>query len=213
MGSRFNWIFVVLAIAVVVGYFSMTHENKRKTEQAKRYEAESQAHADPDNDAPIGGSFVLKNHFGQRVTEKDFQGKFLLLTFGYTYCPDVCPTKLQEMSLTLDALGQNAQWVQLLFITIDPERDTANQLKGFVTQFNGNIIGLTGSPEQIADIAKKFKIYYKRAESTGGGQYLMDHSSQIFLLDGEGKFLEVFPDGTDPAKMAARIKEYLPSAP
>lgn len=158
----------------------------------------------------FGGSFALTNQDGKLVTEKTYN-KLMLVTFGFTYCPDVCPTRLQDISLTLDALGDSKTAVQPLFITIDPARDSVAQLKNYVTLYQGDIQGLTGSPEQIAAVARTFKVYYKRGEDVGDGNYMMDHSSGIYLLDKTGKVLEMFGDGTAPADMAAAIKKRLPS--
>lgn len=208
-GSRVNIALGVLGVALAAAYFFMTWEEKHDAQRARRYEQQSAVNADIPEGAAIGGAFTLVNQDGKAVTEKDFYGKYMLLTFGYTYCPDVCPTKLQDMALALDNMGNDAKFVQPVFISIDPQRDTPTQMKQYVGLYHNNIIGLTGTIEQIAAVTKAFKIYYKRAEDTGDGNYMMDHSTGIYLLDQDGKFLEVFSEGLEPAKIAAAMKARL----
>ena len=100
---------------------------------------------------PPSGPFALTDHTGKKVTDEDYRGKFMLIAFGYTYCPDVCPTGLQAMSVAMDSLGEQADWVQPIFITIDPERDTPEVMKEYVAAFHPSLIGLTGTPQQIAE--------------------------------------------------------------
>lgn len=114
------------------------------------------------------------------------------------------------MSLTLDQLGENAKWVQPILISIDPQRDTPKQMKSYVSLYHNNIQGLTGSAAQIAEVAKTFKIYYRRGEDVGDGNYMMDHSTAIYLLDRDGKVLEAFGDEVHAEQMAQAIKKYLP---
>lgn len=206
---RLNILFGVLAVLVTAGYWLYLGREKLEDSQARRYERESLVNADGEGEAAIGGAFSLVNQDGKTVTEKDFEGKYLLLTFGFTYCPDVCPTKLQDMALTLDLLGEDAKKVQPIFISIDPQRDTPEQLKSYVSLYHNNIQGLTGSVAQIANVAKTFKVYYRRGEDVGDGNYMMDHSTVIYLADGEGKVLEAFADNAGAEAMAQAIKTRL----
>lgn len=208
-GSRVNLILGVIGVMLIAAYLVITWEDRHDAERARRYEQQSSGNADNPVGAAVGGSFTLVNQDRKTVTEKDYHGKFMLLTFGYTYCPDVCPTKLQDISLALDQMGEDMKWVQPVFISIDPQRDTPLQMKQYVGLYHNNIQGLSGSIEQVAAVARAFKIYYKRAEDTGDGNYMMDHSTGIYLLDQEGKFLEIFGEGVDPAKIAAAIKSHL----
>src|SRR5262245_31517169 len=114
--------------------------------------------------ALVGGPFELVSHKGQPVTDKDFRGKYMLVSFGYTYCPDVCPTELQVISTALDELGNKAKDIQPIFITIDPERDTIAALSQYMQSFHPSYIGLTGSPEAIAKAAKAYRVYYAKSE-------------------------------------------------
>jgi protein SCO1/2 len=167
--------------------------------------------------AAIGGPFTLVNQAGKTVTEKDFRGNFLLVYFGYTYCPDVCPTELQAMAAAIDELGPLGDKVQPLFITVDPARDTPAQLADYVALFHPRLIGLTGSSEQIAAVAKAYKVYFARADAGAGSSgaaeatsaYLMDHSAFVYLMGPSGQFITLFPGGTSPAAMAAAIRERL----
>lgn len=159
--------------------------------------------------ALVGGPFTLTNQDGQTVTEKDFLGKHMLIFFGYTYCPDICPTELQVMTQALTSMGDKASAIRPLFITIDPERDTPDVMKSYVENFGGGLVGLTGTPEQIAAVAKAYRVYYKRAGEAGATDYLMDHSSIIYLMGPDGKFVTHFGYATDANDLAARLSEAL----
>ncbi len=159
-------------------------------------------------EAEIGGAFTLTDQNGERVSDADFRGKYMLIYFGYTYCPDVCPTELQVMSAALDEIGPAAQKVQPLFITVDPERDTAAQLSDYMGNFHEAFLGLTGTPEEIAKAAKAYRVYYEKVEdSSSTVGYLMDHSSFVYLMGPDGKFIKVFSYGTSPDDMARGIEE------
>ncbi|WP_119678715.1 SCO family protein [Indioceanicola profundi] len=156
----------------------------------------------------IGGPFALTDHTGAAVTDADYQGKFRLIFFGFTFCPDICPTELQVMAQALDVLGPAAEDVKPLFVTIDPERDTPAQLAEYVSLFDDRITGLTGTPEQIADIARKYRVYYAKAPGDAE-TYLMDHSTYTYLMGPDGQFLTVFPRGTDAETMAKSIRQFM----
>tara|TARA_R110000824_G_scaffold118960_14_gene272075 strand:- start:196821 stop:197435 length:615 start_codon:yes stop_codon:yes gene_type:complete len=155
----------------------------------------------------IGGDFTLTDQDGRRVTQADFQGKYMLIYFGFTFCPDVCPTELQVMSAALQALGTDAEKVQPILITIDPERDTPDVLATYVKQFDPRLIGLTGSADEIAAVAKAYRVYYEKVkDDESSADYTMDHSSVVYLMGPDGKFLAFFPPATDPEAMAEKIK-------
>jgi cytochrome oxidase Cu insertion factor (SCO1/SenC/PrrC family) len=154
--------------------------------------------------AAIGGPFSLTDHTGQPVTQDILKGKVSLVYFGYSFCPDICPTDLQLIGQALDQMTDEERAdAQALFITIDPERDTAQQLAGYVPLFHPQIRGLTGTPEQIDAAAKAYRAYYKKvsAEEAGTSDYLMDHSAFIYLMDRNGTFVRVFGHGVEPAEM------------
>jgi len=155
--------------------------------------------------ALVGGPFTLTSQTGKRVSDADFRGQYMLVVFGYTYCPDVCPAELQVMSAALDEMGQKAERVQPVFITIDPERDTVAALKDYMTHFHPRFVALTGTPEEIAAVAKAYRVYYARAKGGGETDYLMDHTSIIYLMGPDGAFVKHFPYGTDAKALAEGI--------
>ncbi len=172
--------------------------------------------------AAIGGPFQLTDTTGKQVTDKTYAGKYLLVYFGYTYCPDTCPTDLTLMSRAMDLLGKDGGAVQPIFITIDPERDTVQEMASYVSHFGPSLVGLTGTPEQIAAVARAYRVYYRKAPArqgdtgdTAGGaragddDYLMDHSSFIYFMGPDGAYIDNFAPGTTPKDMANRIREIL----
>jgi protein SCO1/2 len=160
--------------------------------------------------ALIGGPFTLTEHTGRRVTEEDFKGRFTLIYFGYTFCPDVCPAELQVMSAALDQLGKKGEKVTPVFVTIDPERDTVEQMKSYVSNFHKRLVGLTGSLKEIRAATKVYRIYYKKvADDSSSTDYLMDHSSIVYLMSPEGEYLTHFAYGTGVDKMVKGIAKFL----
>ncbi len=161
-----------------------------------------------DNSAAIGGPFALTDQDGRPRTDKDFHGHWVLLYFGYTYCPDVCPTTLAAMATALDRLGARSARIVPVFITVDPERDSPDKLKKYLAAFGPRFVGLTGTPAAIAKAAHAYRVYYARHSLAGGG-YTVDHSSVIYLLDPDGKFVKVYADETAPATIADDLKARL----
>lgn len=157
--------------------------------------------------ALIGGSFELVNQDGKTVTDKDFRGKYMLIYFGYTFCPDVCPTELQVITGALEQLGSKAKNIQPIFISVDPDRDTPEVMKDYVANFYPGMIGLTGSGEQIAKAAKLYRVYYSKVleKNAPANEYTMDHSSIVYLMGPDGSFVKHFSYGTDAAKLAKGI--------
>lgn len=161
----------------------------------------------------IGGAFTLTDHHGKTVSDADYRGRYLLIFFGYTFCPDVCPTELQTVAVALDSLGEAARQVQPLFISVDPQRDTPSHLATFVSQFHPQIVGLTGTPEQIAAVARAYRAYYAKAPGSDPEHYLMDHSAFLYLMAPDGRFLTVFRNGTPPETLAADLRQRLAAQP
>lgn len=158
----------------------------------------------------IGGPFTLVNQAGETVTDADFAGGKTLIYFGFTYCPDVCPTALQVMSVALEEMGDDADQITPIFVTVDPERDDVETMAAYVEHFGDNFIGLTGTPAQIEAAARAYKVYYRKVEdasSTAG--YTMDHSSVVYLMSEDNKFLANFTHETQPDRMAARLRQFL----
>jgi protein SCO1/2 len=154
----------------------------------------------------IGGPFDLIASDGQPVTQASWPGKYLLVYFGYTYCPDVCPTTLSNVAGALDDLGAKADRLQPLFITVDPARDTPKVLAEYTAAFTKRLIGLSGSDAQIAQVAKEYRVYYAK-HKTGPGldDYLMDHSSVIYLMAPDGHLISVLAADQPPASLAEEI--------
>ncbi len=143
----------------------------------------------------IGGDFNLTNHHGKKVSLQTYRGKYLLVFFGFTHCPSVCPLGLQTMSAVTKRLGKLANEIQILFITVDPERDDEKRLKSFVEKFDANIIGLRGSPTSTQEITDRYRAYFKKINVSADDpetNYLMDHGSVIYLMSKEGKYLAHF---------------------
>ncbi|MBL8590160.1 MAG: SCO family protein [Methylobacteriaceae bacterium] len=157
----------------------------------------------------FGGPFALTTHDGRRVTEADFRGRFLLIFFGYTRCPDVCPTGLATMAAALDALGPRAERLQPVFVTLDPARDTPPALADYVASFHPRLIGLTGSESEIAAVARAFRVHRVKYQPAAGGDYAVDHGSLTYLMGPDGGFLTLIPHGATPGRMADVLRRYL----
>ena len=155
--------------------------------------------------ALIGGPFNLTDQTGRKVTESDFRGRYMLVFFGYTYCPDVCPTELQVMTRAVESMGAAGEKITPVFISVDPERDTPETLKSYVENFGTRLVGLTGSPAEVAAAAKAFRVYYAKAGKAEGADYLMDHSNIIYLMDPEGRFVRHFTYTTDAKALAEEL--------
>ncbi|HEY3146663.1 MAG TPA: SCO family protein [Dongiaceae bacterium] len=160
-------------------------------------------------EALIGGPFELTDQNGNQVTEQTYKGKLMLVYFGFTFCPDACPTALGIMSAAIDKLDVAADRVVPIFITVDPDRDTPQVMKDYVSNFNPRLVGLTGTPEQIAKAAKAYRVFYQKAPGTTPGEYLMDHTTLMYLMDGEGKYVTHFGPDATPEQMADEIRKHL----
>jgi len=160
-------------------------------------------------EALIGGPFELIDQNGATVTDQTYRGKLMLIYFGFTFCPDACPTALGIMSAALDKLDVAAERVVPMLITVDPERDTPQVLKEYVSNFHPRMVGLTGTPEQIAAVAKAYRVYYQKAAGATAGDYLMDHTLLIYLMDGEGKYVAHFGPQATPDEIAEEIRKHL----
>ena len=157
--------------------------------------------------ALVGGPFRLTSHTGAKVSDADFRGKFMLVFFGYTYCPDVCPAELQVISAALDALGEAGRDIVPVFVSIDPARDTPEVVAQYIKNFHPRFVGLTGSDSEVAAMAKAYRVYYGKADGSADKDYLMDHSSIVYLMDREGRFLKHFSYSTDAEALARGLKE------
>jgi cytochrome oxidase Cu insertion factor (SCO1/SenC/PrrC family) len=156
--------------------------------------------------ALIGGAFTLTDNTGKRVTDQDFHGKYTLVFFGFTSCPDICPAGLQLIAGALQKLGTKAQLITPIFISVDPQRDTPEKLAAYVKNFDPKLVGLTGTPEEIAAVAKAYKVYYAKVPSKERpDDYTMDHTSIIYVMDPKGEFVTHFTPSTSVDDMAAKL--------
>jgi protein SCO1/2 len=162
--------------------------------------------------ASIGGPFTLVDDAGAPVTDRTLAGKPYAMYFGYTYCPDVCPTTLLDLSRWIKMLGSDADKLNYVFVTIDPERDTPQLMHTYLSSFDRHIRGFTGTPEAIGQIAKEYRVYYKKIPADDGG-YLMDHSSITYLMGSDDKYVGVIAYQEDDASALAKLKSLLATSP
>ena len=161
--------------------------------------------------AAIGGPFTLVDDTGATVSEKTLAGKPYAMYFGYTFCPDVCPTTLLDLSRWIQKLGPDADKLNEVFVTVDPERDTVHSMHAYLSSFDKHIRGYTGTPAEIAEIAEEYHVYYKKFP-TGDGGYTMDHSAVIYLMGPDGKFVAVIPYKEDDAAALAKLRNLVSMA-
>jgi len=158
--------------------------------------------------AMIGGPFTLVDQTGRTVTQDTLKGKWSLIYFGYTYCPDVCPTSLSTMTLALEALPpEMVEKITPVFISVDPERDTVEQLALYHESFHPSFLMLTGTPEQVREAARAYRVYYRKAENDSATEYLMDHSSITYLMDPKGNYVTHFGHDVTAEGMAETLKK------
>jgi protein SCO1/2 len=160
--------------------------------------------------ALIGGPFSLVGADGKPVTDRDFRGRYMLIFFGFTHCPDICPAELQVIAQALEQLGDKAKTVVPIFITLDPERDTPEAMANYVKSFGPNFVGLTGSSEAIAAAAKAYRVVYAHIENKDSpGDYSVDHSALVYLMDPEGRYETHFSYGLSADQMAEKLGKSL----
>jgi len=159
--------------------------------------------------ADFAGDFNLLDHHGEKRQLRDYQGKVVVLFFGYTHCPDVCPTAMMDMARMMKVLGNEASQVQVLFITLDPERDTQQVLAKYVPGFDSRFVGLCGTPAQIAETAKNYKVFFEKKDVAGRSGYTIDHSAGAYVFDKAGKVRIYFKNGQKPNEMASDLKQLL----
>jgi protein SCO1/2 len=160
--------------------------------------------------ALVGGPFTLVDPSGKTVTDQNFRGRYMLIFFGYTHCPDICPAELQVMAAALDQLGPKAAKVVPIFITLDPERDTPEAVGAYVKNFGPNIVGLTGSTEAVAAAAKAYRVSFSKFQDENSGtNYTIDHSALAYLMGTDGEYITHIPYGTSVAQMLDTLNRYL----
>ena len=155
----------------------------------------------------IGGPFTMVNQDGETVTEKDYAGQYKLMFFGFTYCPAICPTELNKVARVLDILGEEkAAMITPIFVSVDPERDDVETMKQYVEQFHPRLVGLTGSVEQVEAMKKQYKVFSKKVEMEMMDEYMVDHSSFLYLMGPDDKNLGIYPSTDTPDEIAADIE-------
>jgi cytochrome oxidase Cu insertion factor (SCO1/SenC/PrrC family) len=156
----------------------------------------------------VGGPFTLTDQTGRKRSDSEFRGRLMIVYFGYTFCPDVCPADLMAITQALDQLGSSAGGIQPVFITVDPERDT-KVLGEYVAAFHKSFIGLTGSPEEIRQVANAYKAFYAKVPTERSGEYAIDHTGVIYLMGRDGQYLGFMPPQTGPEKLTEILRKYL----
>jgi len=198
-------LIVSIAIMVMIGGFELWRTSSFNQQSAANRALSLSSTA-------IEGKFSLIDHNGRPVTQDDFRGKYTLVFFGYTYCPDVCPTTLQDIGLIMDELGDDAKKIVPLFVTVDPERDTVEVMKDFVSNFHPSIVGLTGDIKAAAAAAKSFRAYYAKVvpDKDEPDAYLMSHSARLFLMGPDTKPITFFQYGETVMNIVKKIRETAP---
>jgi protein SCO1 len=163
------------------------------------------------NNAGFGGPFTLTASDGSTRTDESFRGRWMLVYFGYTNCPNICPMTLSAISQALDKLGPLAAKVQPLYITIDPERDTPEQMGEYTRAFDSRILGLTGTAQAIASVAKEYRVFYQKVPGKTPDDYSMMHSAYIYVMGLDGRYVTLITQSEDPAAIAQRLRELLTS--
>jgi protein SCO1/2 len=202
MRHIFRYIFIpAIALLITVKIFAWFKEFMpnvpQQTEQSK-------------GEVLIGGAFQLVNQDGKTVTDKDFAGKYMLVYFGFTSCPMICPTDMSDITVALNSLDkEQLEKIQPIFISVDPKRDTAEKMKSFIASFHPKFIGLTGTKEQVDAAEKVYRVYAKEVKEEGKEDYTMDHSAYTYLMGTDGKYLAHFGHEQTPEEIAVGLKTYL----
>lgn len=157
----------------------------------------------------FGGPYTLVTHMGEEVTDQTFSGRYQLIYFGFTFCPAICPTELAKMTQALNGLGDKGEDITPLFISVDPERDTVEVMKGYVKLFHPRLIGLTGTVEQVEVVKKSYKVYAAKVEDPAMTEYTVDHSSYIYFMDPQGRLLSLFKTDDTADSMVKDMRKWL----
>jgi protein SCO1/2 len=198
---------LALTIAIA-GAYTITRE-KTSVEEPRRADAARLMNDLMSGNVPIGGPFTLTGASGKRVGLADFSGKVVVLYFGYTFCPEVCPTDLLTIAATLDKLGAERDKVQPIFVTLDPERDKPAPLASYVQNFSSRIVSLTGSESETRAVATAYKVFYEKVPQANSAHYLIDHTAFTYVIDAQGNYAGFFPPGTDAERMTAVVRQVM----
>ena len=204
--SHFKKNLLFIFLFLTIGIFATAYLAFNTTPIFVKHSGKNAAYS---GQAQIGGAFKMVNQHGQIVTEQILQGKKTLMFFGYTHCPDICPTSLITIMQALNALPEDAQQkYQVIFVSIDPQRDTPELLKEYMENFNPAYTALTGTPDALKAMAKKYLVYYAKSKDAQGEYYLMDHSAYIYLFDEKGQYQKHFSHKSTPEEVHTILKKY-----
>jgi cytochrome oxidase Cu insertion factor (SCO1/SenC/PrrC family) len=203
-----NLLFTLVILLLAVTTLQLWSTQERTTQKKEMELTAGQG------EAQIGGPFTLIDQHGKTVTEGDFLGKVMLVFFGFTHCPDICPVTVATLSKTMALLGEKADLVVPVFITVDPQRDTPDVMRDYLANFDQRMVGLTGTPEQIKQVETAYKAYAARSSgentaSDAGKDYTMDHSGYIYIMGKDGKYFRIYPYNTSEQEIAKAVENYL----
>src|SRR4249920_3283483 len=198
-----------MAAVLIAGAAALLLFREKPPEATRRADAARLMNELMSGKAQVGGPFTLDDQYGNPRSLRDFRGKFVLLYFGYAFCPDVCPTDLAAMAQAIRSLGSEGDKLLPVFITLDPERDTQELLRNYVAAFHPRFVALRGTEDEVRRVATAYKVYFEKVRPPGSSAYLIDHMAFVFLLDREGKYLAFFPPGTSAERMVVMIREVL----
>jgi protein SCO1/2 len=207
---RHGLIVVLVVVALIAGAAALYREqDEEQTQDAGRANAARLMGELMSGSTPIGGPFTLEDQYGRKTSLSDFRGTVVLLYFGYAFCPDVCPPDLAAMAELVRTLGDRGNAVQPIFVTLDPQRDTAEVLRSYAGAFHPRLIALRGSEQDVRRVATDYKVFYEQVRLRASSTYVIDHMAFIFVLDREGKYVAFFPPGTSAQRMKPVVLEML----
>ena len=206
---RGRLMLAALAIALAAGAGYVAWRLAPADEAPRRTDAARLMNDLMSGKAPVGGPFTLTDQHGKRVSLADFRGNIVMLYFGYTFCPDVCPADLYAIAETIRLLGEDSARVQPVFVTLDPERDTPARMVPYVASFNPRFVALSGSEQEIREVATLYKVFFEKVRPPGAGYYLIDHTAFTYVIDARGNYAGFFPPGSSGERMAALVRDLL----
>jgi cytochrome oxidase Cu insertion factor (SCO1/SenC/PrrC family) len=212
MGRQLAAAFATWALAVSIAFAPTCSKAQESASTPARAEAARLMNELMTGAGPIGGPFELMDQKGRRAGPAQWRGKWVLMYFGYTSCPDACPTDLSSIAAALRALGADGDRVQPVFVTLDPLRDTPTLLAAYVQGFDPRFVALGGTEQEIRRVASSYKVFYEKVARQGSDDYMIDHTSFTYVLDAQGRYVGYFPPGTGGERMAAQLRAMLPAA-
>jgi cytochrome oxidase Cu insertion factor (SCO1/SenC/PrrC family) len=206
--KRHSPVILLVAIALIAGA-ALLYVEQEPPQEGGREEAARFMSALMAGTAPVGGPFTLEDQHGRSRSLADFRGSLVVLYFGYAFCPDICPTDLAAMAELVRTLGSSGDAVQPVFVTLDPERDTAEVLRSYAAAFHPRLVALRGSERDVRRVATDYKVFFEKVKPRGSSVYVVDHMAFIFVLDRNGKYVAYFPPGTSAQRMKPVVLEML----